>query len=97
MTTITVTQEDIDNGTPGNSCACPVALAVLRAFNVSEGYVDVGQLYITFRPVYLSHHEYYATSSAVANFITMFDTGAPVEPFEFELGEPVQEVDRIFV
>jgi hypothetical protein len=93
---VQVTQEDIDNGTPGKPCSCPVALAVLRAFNVSGVYISVEPVYITFQPRYLSHHEYYATPSSVASFVAMFDTGFPVEPFEFELGEPVPSADLMF-
>lgn len=69
---IEVTAKDIRDGTPGNTCACPVALALHRAgmewptvqtnHSVSAGY--------------LIRH-----SPRVAKFIRAFDRGRPVRPF----------------
>lgn len=38
--TIEVTQADIDSGTPGEPCMCPIALAVQRALPFLDPWID---------------------------------------------------------
>jgi hypothetical protein len=50
MTTINVTQEDINVGTPGDCHDCPVATAIIHALELGErDYVVVNQYYIFVR------------------------------------------------
>jgi hypothetical protein len=82
--TVQVTQEDIDNGHPSNPHGCPVALAMNRAFNRTDACA--GQFRLSFHASdganfvvdWLAPPEIFA-------FISDFDYGHPVEPFEFEL------------
>ncbi len=81
---VRVTQEDIECGTRGSAQCCPVARALQRI--VQEPFVrghggsyvkeitGVGKVYgDLFFPV------------SVATFVTSFDKGAMVVPFEFEV------------
>lgn len=83
---IVVTQADIDLGERKSYCDCPVARAVKRAFRVRNG-----------RPVSVRHEGIFVgdptdpqmwfaiTPRALDRFITRFDDGKAVAPFEMEL------------
>lgn len=80
---IQVTIDDIAKGVKGVSESCPVALAIKRQLN-PEG-VTVGAWNIDW---YQSGKGYWAKlpkDSKVHRFITDFDRGDLVDPFEFEL------------
>lgn len=80
--TITVTQEDIDNGTKGDCSHCPVAMAVARAFpKAFLVEVDTRGFEITL----VDGLQCFTSHPSVALFITRFDRGFPVQPFTFEL------------
>lgn len=75
---IFVTQEDVDNGIPVSSVACPVSLALQRA-----GFpeVRVGKYSIL-----LDDHQCIDTPDAVVDFIESFDHGVVgLKSFTFEL------------
>lgn len=78
---IKVTQNDIDNGTPGKECECPVALAIKRAFEVDS--VSVGDARIVIGC------DIYRTPKIVREFVWAFDAPEPdwppFTPFSFEL------------
>jgi hypothetical protein len=80
MTTITVTQEDINVGMPNRCYRCPVALALTRAFN-ETAEVLYGSAYI------VDSRQYLKLPIEVSCFISSFDKGEPVKPFSFEVAE----------
>ena len=77
--TITVTQEDIDQGIRESYYSCPIARAAERALKwrvmVYTDTILVGD----------SGCDYKLPESA-QEFISRFDTGKPVKPFSFEVG-----------
>jgi hypothetical protein len=90
--TITVTQEDIDNGERWDCALCPVALALKRAIgkpvsvNADGGLTVVDYdlasdlaSFTSYSPVIASHQD------SVTEFIRKFDEGDDVEPFTFEV------------
>lgn len=75
--TVRVTQVDIDKGKPHNACRCPVALAIKRlGYGSSVGRKEI---YIHNVMVLIS------TPIKAAKFITAFDNGQPVKPFQFTI------------
>lgn len=78
---ITVTQDHIDSGTPGNACECPIALAIRE-----HGY-DCPE--VTSNSVSLVHGLIAPLPDIAIQFIELLDTGLPVVPISFELPEPV--------
>lgn len=74
---ISVTAEDIKNGTPECEASCPVALALARQFPDAVVCVDKFDISIDDQVV--------RTPADVSYFVTDFDSAAPVEPFEFEI------------
>ena len=80
--TITVTQDDIDNGCQGNAIACPVARAAARVLD--DRYLSVRTNVLEFvEPLILI-----PLPSAAVEFIRRFDSRARVEPFSFDLDVP---------
>ena len=80
---ITVTQDDIDKGSRGESCKCPVALALKRAVPHSDG-VEVCEHFFVFHDAGVR----WFTSLLpleVVRFVEEFDAGGKVEPFEFQM------------
>lgn len=75
--TISVTQEDIDQGTACNPFCCPIAL-VLRRIR-PRGRVSVGPLGVSMQA------QYQPLPPAVCDFIAKFDLGQTVSPFQFDL------------
>lgn len=82
---IQVTNEDIANGKRDDCKHCPVALAVKRVLK-EDYYCAVDGKYISIYQLNGRFLQNHYTSVIVLRFITMFDTGRNVEPFEFELG-----------
>jgi hypothetical protein len=72
---IEVTQDDIDNGSACDVCACPIALACLRA-----GLKDVSVCDAS-----LDWKEKIPTPTVAVEFIFAFDSGRDVKPFSFEI------------
>lgn len=93
--TISVTQDDIDNGKAGSRVDCPVALAACRVFNRTIR-VGLTVLYIVddanwhnlaatrARELAVAH---YHLPDAAIDFINRFDAGNDVAPFEFALSD----------
>ncbi len=83
MTTIEVTQDDIDHGTRGSCNTCPVARAIKRA----TGFHNL----VSARNVLAYNRERSTRPTAVnlpieaLRFINDFDCHHPVQPFSFEL------------
>lgn len=82
---IQVTAEDIANGIPYECEACPVALALKKhSPNVdADIIVDADNIWWG--------EAAYSTPEEVVSFITNFDKGDAVEPFEFYLEEALEE------
>jgi hypothetical protein len=80
MTAITVTQEDIDNGSTIIPSECPIALAVARATGRKVSFVGpiTGVVFDTSPKTHL-------LPESAADFIVLFDLGREVCPFSFEL------------
>lgn len=87
--TIDVMQDDIDNGEPGEGCACPVYLAIARAVPAADHFA-VGVEHVHF---YDSAEHDNCVGAAdlpgvAQGFIGRFDNAHSVEPFSFELDVP---------
>ncbi len=74
--TINVTQEDIDKGKQGDSCKCPVALALRR---IHPG-ARVGSL-----TLFIADDWVESTPEVARKFISEFDNGRPVGPISFDI------------
>lgn len=74
---IKVTQEDINKGKKHNCNECPVALAIKRIIN--DKYIKTHKANLSIDSVW------YPLPSIVVKFISDFDKGIMVKPFEFEL------------
>lgn len=82
--TITVTQEDIEQGIKEDTHRCAVALAVKRAMGWNDVLVG-GQ--ICNARAWESGHKEYKVPEEVRKFVWAFDRGDAVRPFTFELEE----------
>lgn len=101
MTTIFVTQADIDEGIRKDCVACPVVRAINRHLGVCQPGVPYearldDHLHIGFARVYQGVDEfinqavYYGDSCPrnVVLFVRGFDAGEPVGPFRFDIDIP---------
>lgn len=82
-----ITGEDIINGLPSVSDKCPIALCIKRTMpEIQEVDVDVQvvQLKIAGKGINVN------TSDECDWFISDFDDGEAVSPFEFELDIPLE-------
>jgi len=73
---IRVTRKDIENGQRRAASYCPIALAAKRVTRCPGSEIIVGT------DIRTAGHTY-KTPKAACKFITAFDSGEPVEPFEF--------------
>lgn len=76
---IQVTQEHIKCGLRMTGYNCPVALAIQETLNMGTVYVQADVWYI------FVGDKQHITPLDVRNFIYLFDSGKPVQPFSFEL------------
>lgn len=96
--TVSVTQEHIDHGLPGECHQCAIALAVLDtipgAQEVRVRYWDHDgddarepEVYVTvdFGPD--EKHRYFTLPDEAAGWVPRFDDGLPVSPMTFEMTE----------
>ena len=82
--TIKVTQKHIDKGDPGESCTCPIALAIMESADISGILVDGDNVFN------IDNWDERGVDACVLpdtaiKFISNFDRYIPVNPFEFEL------------
>lgn len=87
-----VTQEDIDKGKRGNCCLCPIALALMRKFNLdtSEDSLDSASVGLTMASIFPvmdkeRKPQYFYMPDEASEFIKNFDSKVPVKPFSFTL------------
>lgn len=85
---IKVKQTDIDDGTQRSSCRCPIARAINRAFGLAyvDEHIDVlqyGKVYYTGSRQDI--RDEFRLPPIAKQFITDFDAGRTVNPFNFEL------------
>jgi hypothetical protein len=74
---ISVTQKHIDEGNVGDCAACPIALALARAFETRDVYAGTYSLCV--------ENKCFSTPEVARNFMGDFDAGGPVSPFSFDL------------
>lgn len=79
MRHVIVTKEDIKNGVPRSGRSCPIALALRRKVEPTEGAVMVSSTVATIGT------SNYRLPYEATNFVINFDSGKPVQPFEFDL------------
>lgn len=77
---ISVTQDHIDRGVKGDSCYCPVAIAMREADYRSP---KVGRVSVRFD--WDGGRAVLPVPYSVKTFVYRFDAGLDVWPFEFEL------------
>lgn len=89
---VEVTQEDIDNGKRRNCSRCPIALALMRKFNLdpSEDSLDAASVGLTIASIFPVMHrerkpQYFNMPDEASEFIKDFDSKLPVKPFSFTL------------
>lgn len=85
---IKVTQDHIDRGQRGNSCDCPIALALEGAQKDLSSFGHLTKASVGMSSVRLFFPQ--STSDFLipleaSRFVRRFDRGESVEPFEFEL------------
>lgn len=73
---ITVTQEDIEEGSPNDPCGCPIALAIGRAIQRIPA--------VHHKCIIIRSKKYILPAEAQA-FVHDFDNEVEVKPFEFEI------------
>ena len=78
-TRIIVTSEDINEGYKNSSSRCPIALAVRKEY--PNGYGAATREYIRLNDIR------YTIPEEALIFMHSFDTGYPVMPFSFAIGE----------
>lgn len=74
---IQVTSTDISRGKKAKACQCPIGLAARRVFKE--------RVIVDSDGCHLMGGGRYSLPKEAQNFISRFDKGEPVEPFEFEL------------
>jgi hypothetical protein len=79
---IEVTEQDIAAGRRRQPSACPIALAVKRAYAVERASVAEYDIIVT---RWCDRQFKWRTPTPAASFIERFDKGEKVEPFSFEL------------
>lgn len=90
MTTIEVTQQDIDTGFRLDCTQCPVARAINRGLSpgcvcgVGQGYIKICSPGLAGRTVGID------MPPAVRRFINRYDTGKKTKPFTFDLNIPAE-------
>lgn len=84
---VKVTAALIKLGQPKSSCTCPIALGLgyaleennIKAFSIAVNKVEM-LAKVNTETVYICH-----TPHRVSEFISAFDDGRTVDPFEFEI------------
>jgi hypothetical protein len=81
--TIQVSEEDIKKGEKKEPECCPIALALDK-----KGFKEiyVGDCYLDFEDEKGDYHQFMLPNKAM-KFISCFDKGENVSPFEFTLGD----------
>lgn len=80
--TITVTQENIDNGVRRRAFLCPFALAAKRAFPEA---VEAGIGWYLSVKLGPSKFQYWDLSEEARAAILQYDTGGPMQPGTYEI------------
>ena len=86
-----VTADHIASGTTCDTALCPVALAIMDAVTVDTHVIVESDSIITF---YLGIETYWDAPGSVTGFISKFDRGQEVKPFEFTMTE--QDFGEVF-
>ena len=84
--TVTVLQDDIDNGRRNSADNCAIALAAKRDLFLENLWVD--GVSMTFAGTWVSGTGTAELPAAARQFVTRFDGNLEVEPFKFEIDVP---------
>lgn len=85
---VTVTAEDITQGTRFDVYTCPIALAFKRAFpKVHSSYVGIDAAFVEATENTKENANHYPLSTEAIDFVYDFDHGKDVKPFSFEIEE----------
>lgn len=89
-TKIAVTADHIKRGVAREYCGCPIALAINEKIEKS-GYIAIVANRVRFKHTIIHDKEILFSETiprVASDFIGNFDSGRPVEPFEFEVDLP---------
>lgn len=91
-TTIRVLEDHIMRGEAENCEKCPIALALLDQLTGPVEFIEVSEAEIT---VHLPGGDYYTADAPAeaASFISLFDHGQDVRPFEFAVAWSFRDWD----
>lgn len=81
---VEVTQEDIDDGSPGDCHLCPIARALARMHGQSP---EVSDFFVHDARVVIRDGGHIILPEVATEFIKRFDGWQPVQPFSFDLCE----------
>ncbi len=91
---INVTEEDIENGQPGNIQCCAIALALKRTFKTDMVEVkkddNTNKVILQIDDDEYDHNDI-SKSHYITTFIEKFDIEEDVEPFIFEINNITKE------
>jgi hypothetical protein len=86
---IKVTSDHIKRGDRRSPGCCPIALAVKEACRLPFVSVGINSVSWSYNEgVDVIHECIFEPDSSLVEFITRFDLGSPVQPFEFDLPLP---------
>lgn len=80
-----VRAEHIRHGLRDNACDCPVALALLEAFEERPGRIEVTRMWFLLGRMIDGDQRKISLPDVVSTWIRRFDSGRHVEPFEFDI------------
>lgn len=83
---VSVRQDDIAEGFPGDSCFCPVAIAARRTLHLTG--LTVGATTLFTGKIRAGIYVNPPLPRPAQDFIARYDNDLPVGPFEFELDVP---------
>ncbi len=90
---ITVTQQDINFGVQGGRCTCPVAVAIRRILAAPYYVLVYGK--ISLRRPSSRITKRIDIPDSVRTFVTEFDRGNPVQPFDFDIEIPEKYLAKL--
>lgn len=86
---VSVTEEDINNGVPGDPNYCPIALAIQRIFPNFGVMVGKDRINLEFEMNNSPGFYCIGTTYSQYRFVRRFDKGKSVQPFNFWISDPM--------
>ena len=92
ITTVHVTQEDIDQGKPREACGCPIVHAVRRVCKATYIAATHGEVVLTDHNSYIEDEDtrFVPLPEDATLFMAKFDNRMEVQPFSFQIDIPDQ-------